>query len=99
MLNAISDIKKKKEEKRSKLVAGIKLAESLVGIGLEDARTSNILMLPKTSTHSTNLSSGESTTTSLAFLSTWGGSRTTKNNKNNPLTLTQDQLKSINDFF
>ena len=90
MLKAISDMKKEKEEKRAKLVAGMKLAESSVDIGLEDVRISNIHEPPKISTHSTNFSSRENATTISVLLLAGRCSQTNKNNKNNPFTPTQD---------
>ena len=62
MLKELSNLKKQKEEKRVKLLADIKQAETSIGIGLEDARNANAHTPPKTSTRSTNLASRENAT-------------------------------------
>ena len=74
MLKELPAVKKGKEEKRAKLLVGMKQDESSAGIDLEDVKVSSTHALPKTSTHSTNLSSGENTTTIPALLLAGGGS-------------------------
>ena len=97
MLKDHEDMKKAKEEKRKELLNDMKKAEASVGIGLENIHTPQ-----KTSLHSTNLSSGENASTTSALLSS--GDHSNKNNsanndKGNPFSPIQDQMKSMNEFF